>query len=340
MKTKIKSWLTVFFSVTASIFICEPVQAQDEYRAAGSQRAAVEGSGGGYTGPSTAGIAIIRQQQAEQQARYDAAIAQNNQGNDAYNKKDWATAITDYTVALQNNPYDQVIRNNLADAQKQLKAQQDNKIAANNMQQIVRNFAQDLNNSTAPSSGLDFDGGGGSAGSGGKSGGLDFMSADSSAKPELHDAVAGSQPKPALEFGDPMVVDARNVPTGLPKDVDKAIADAYANAPAGVAERVRKGFQAVTVHDWKLAKAYFLDAANHDPSNPELRRLAEITDKTINPSPDSSKVDQSKDTSARKQMEVNSYQDAIMDNAAQQLKDDPSDENLEHYIFIQAMLKN
>ena len=74
------------------------------------------------------------------------------------------------------------------------------------------------------------------------------------------------------------LVDARNVPSGLPKSVDDAVASAYANAPAGVSERVRKGFEAVMTHDWKLAKAWFGDALNHDPSNASLKHFLEFVD--------------------------------------------------------------
>lgn len=76
----------------------------------------------------------------------------------------------------------------------------------------------------------------------------------------------------------PMVVDARNVPSGLPKGLDNAIASAYASAPPGVSDRVRKGFQAVMVRDWAVAKAWFKDALNHDPNNAGLKRLVALTD--------------------------------------------------------------
>lgn len=83
----------------------------------------------------------------------------------------------------------------------------------------------------------------------------------------------------ALPSGDPMVVDA-NVPSGLPKPVDNAIAGAYQNAPPGVSDRVRKGFQAVMERDWKVAKAWFEDALNRDPGNAGLRRLVELAGST------------------------------------------------------------
>jgi hypothetical protein len=79
---------------------------------------------------------------------------------------------------------------------------------------------------------------------------------------------------------DPMVVDARHVPSGLPKSVDDAIVSGYSSAPPGVSDRVRKGFQAVATHDWKIARAWFQDTLNHDPNNAGLKRLVELADYT------------------------------------------------------------
>jgi hypothetical protein len=80
---------------------------------------------------------------------------------------------------------------------------------------------------------------------------------------------------PALDFGDPMVVDAGHVPTGLPKSVAAEIPD----TPAG--NRVRKGFQAIMAHDWNVAQAWFRDALNHDPGNAGIQRLIELADYTM-----------------------------------------------------------
>jgi hypothetical protein len=77
---------------------------------------------------------------------------------------------------------------------------------------------------------------------------------------------------------DTSVVDARNVPSGLPKAVDNAIAKAYASAPPGVAQRVSKGFQAAMVKDWKLAKVWFQDALRLDPNNANLKQLVATID--------------------------------------------------------------
>jgi hypothetical protein len=98
--------------------------------------------------------------------------------------------------------------------------------------------------------------------------------------------VGGSNLKGAVATspsGDPNVVDARNVPSGLPKALDNAIATAYSSAPPGVSDRVRKGFQAVMGRDWKVAKAWFQDALNRDPNNAGLKRLVALADSPQQP---------------------------------------------------------
>jgi hypothetical protein len=74
---------------------------------------------------------------------------------------------------------------------------------------------------------------------------------------------------------DPMVVDARNVPTGLPKSVEAEIP----HTPSG--DRVRKGFEAIQDHDWKVALAWFQDALNHDPGNAGIQRLIDLAQFTM-----------------------------------------------------------
>ncbi|MGH9568683.1 MAG: hypothetical protein ACRD4F_03540 [Candidatus Angelobacter sp.] len=76
-------------------------------------------------------------------------------------------------------------------------------------------------------------------------------------------------------LSDSMVVDARHVPSGLPKGVE----DEIPHTPAG--DRVRKGFQAIADHDWKVAMAWFRDAHNHEPGNPGIERLIELAEYTI-----------------------------------------------------------
>ena len=81
-----------------------------------------------------------------------------------------------------------------------------------------------------------------------------------------------------VPFGDPMIVDAQRVPSGLSKALDDAIADLYGNAPPGVSERMRRGFQAVQARDWTLAKAWFQDALNRDATNIGIARLVALCD--------------------------------------------------------------
>lgn len=247
------------------------------------------GSGGSYNGPnlwnmfksSGPSAADI----ADQQAR-----AANEQGVAAYNRGDWATAIALFKQSLQNYPNDPTYRQNLVNAETNManqqakeKAERDeqerlrrNKTAADNMQRSIQSFAQTLNASPI-SGGLDFDGRTTGTSPDANSGGLDFTS-----------TVAAPG---ASASGNPMVVDARNVPSGLPKGLDSAIANAYLSAPPGVSDRVRKGFQAVMERDWKVAKAWFQDALNRDPANAGLKRLVALTDSPQQPELQSALVD-------------------------------------------------
>lgn len=74
---------------------------------------------------------------------------------------------------------------------------------------------------------------------------------------------------------DPMVVDARNVLSGLPKSVEEAIP----RTPSG--NRIRKGFLAIADHDWNTALLWFKDAYNREPGDPELQRLVELAQFTL-----------------------------------------------------------
>ena len=83
---------------------------------------------------------------------------------------------------------------------------------------------------------------------------------------------------PVLNFmvNEPTLVEARNVPSGLPK----VVIDAIPLTPAG--DRLRKGFQAVQAHDWKVALAWFQDALNKEPGNPSFQRLVDLAQFTLN----------------------------------------------------------
>lgn len=93
-------------------------------------------------------------------------------------------------------------------------------------------------------------------------------------------AILAAKNRIVTSLNDTSVVDARNVPSGLPKSVDDAIVSGYSGAPPGVSDRVRKGFQAIAGRDWKVARAWFQDALNHDPDNVGLKRLVDLADYT------------------------------------------------------------
>jgi hypothetical protein len=54
----------------------------------------------------------------------------------------------------------------------------------------------------------------------------------------------------------------------------------FYNAPEGVPERVRKGFDAVEAGDWNTARAWFQDALNRDPNNSHLRGYLQAAPET------------------------------------------------------------
>ena len=100
------------------------------------------------------------------------------------------------------------------------------------------------------------------------------------ANPELRDSsppleLRSSAPPPNQPVTDPMVVDARHVPTGLPASLETEIP----NTPAG--DRVRKGFQAIQDHDWNVARAWFQDALLRDPGNTGIARLVDLASFTL-----------------------------------------------------------
>lgn len=226
-----------------------------------------------YSGPTPEQLQQQREEAARQQ-RLATAHSQNQQGLDAWKKGDWAAAAGFFEQALQNNPDDQNIKSNLAAAKQKMKEQQDNQTAANNMQKVVSNLSQTF--TAAPTAGgLDFDGFGGNQHTGGsdKKAGLDFNSfnAANTANTQQNTRQKGVNGN----YSDTMVVDARNVPSGLPKSVD----DAIPHSPAG--DRMRKGLQAIQDGDWKVALAWFQDARNKEPGNPGIERLVELAQFTL-----------------------------------------------------------
>jgi tetratricopeptide (TPR) repeat protein len=208
-----------------------------------------------------------RDKAAERRA---AALKENHEGVVATRAQDWPTALIHFEKALKLNPDDKIIRQNLADAREAValrkeiqKAEREaaetgrrNDAAVNNMRRSIERFGQTLD-AASSAGGLDFDGGTTDNAPAGSNGGLDFTANDA------------------------MVVNAQKVPSGLSKPLDDAITAAYSNAPAGVSDRVRKGFQAVANRDWKVAKAWFEDALNHDPGNAGIKRFLAALDRPM-----------------------------------------------------------
>lgn len=179
--------------------------------------------------------------------RIAASREYNDQGVAAYSRGDWAEAVRLQQLALDNDPGDAVIADNLSKARARLQEQNDSKATSARIHALMEGYSATVTpiNST---SGLEFDRGSGVP------------------QPAVNEGTKSQ----SLEFGDPTVVDARNIPSGLPKAIEAEIP----STPAG--DRVRKGFQAIAGHDWKLAIAWFGDALNHDPKNAGIARLLDL----------------------------------------------------------------
>ena len=202
-------------------------------------------------GPSPAEI--------ERAQRIAASRQYNDEGNAAYSRRDYSEAVRLYQLSSDIDPGDTVVANNLSNARARLQVQNDSKVASARIGAMVQTYV----NAQSPAD---------------STGNLDFDQGSLAPRPGVN---AGAKASQSLDFGDPMVVDARNVPSDLPKTVADAIESGYSSAPAGVSDRVRKGFQAVAAHDWKAARAWFEDALNRDPKNPGLKRLTELAEFTL-----------------------------------------------------------
>lgn len=224
------------------------------------------GNGGGL---SAAEIEALKRQRE--------AHREDQQGVAAANRGNYGSAISAFKKALGNSPNDPVIRRHLAEAEH---AQEVGARQARLSAESTERFEQAKSAALGKMKGVGFDGSGDGLGLKGLK--------DSVGSEELKGLDAGGVPaarapaKKQTSEGSlgPNVVDARNVPSGLPKAVEDAIASAYASAPPGVIGRVRKGFEAVMVHDWKGAAAWFKDALNHDPDNVGLKHLVALAGPT------------------------------------------------------------
>lgn len=217
-------------------------------------------------------------EEVARQQRHASTLALNNQGCDAYAKRNWAAAAADFQQALASEPNDQTFHNNLANAytcqaveardngdyetaitflQKAIAQNPDNAASLQSQVAAIRQRLQNREQDKAISANMQR--------------GLDTLVQNLTATP----------PSSILQPVEPPVVDARNVPSDLPRSVENAIDAAYRNAPAGVIDRVRKGFQAVMNQDWKVAKAFFQEALNRDLDNAGLKSLVTAADSSL-----------------------------------------------------------
>lgn len=173
-------WLAIYPASESLAIHCQDYWTP-EYKCAMGCGPCGESNTNQQSGPSAAQIAAqqaaaARQEReaAEQQQREADATEQNEKGLDAWKNKDWAAAADYFQKAVQDAPDNQTFQDNLDRAKQRLKEEQDKKIATNNIQHSIQDLTQKLR--AAPSSS-----------------GLDFMSAKTA--------------KPALEFGDPNIVE-------------------------------------------------------------------------------------------------------------------------------------
>lgn len=215
------------------------------------------GGGGGRirivpvpSGPSPAELAA----KAKAERELAEARALNDRAASAYAAGDFTVALALLEKASALAPNDATIADNLGKARAALAAARARDAAAvARVQQLVGDLARSLG-SDVPTTGLSFS----QAESAAVAGGLAFTP-----PPNSGTALAGAPPP----------VDARGVTSGLPRATDDAIAGAFADAAPGVADRMRKGFQAVMTRDWSVATAWFEDAKLRDPANPRIQAL-------------------------------------------------------------------
>ncbi len=226
------------------------------------------------TGPSAAEIEAQRIEE-EKQSRNKQAVEFNKQGCDEFNKKNYLGALNFFEQAELAYPDDPTFEKNAITARKAL-------IESDKRRQEEFNKSKQnaLNEMKGISKSGDFDA---------HSGLKDVSTSNSGLKDGLNDIgttnsglISGNLQNNSNELKtipevntDPMVVDTRNVPTGLPKNVENSIP----NTPAG--NRVRKGLQSIMDNDWKVALAWFQDALNHQPGDPGFKRLVDLAQYTL-----------------------------------------------------------
>lgn len=253
---------------TIAIAFSTSTKAQTDWRTSGSQRCAVidcskDTKSSSRPNQSTSSY----DPEAEKRQRAHNA---NESGVAAFNRGDYETALNLFKQAAQLAPDNARIKQNLENAQAEYDYQQRqkkeaeeaakrNKAAANAMQQSAQALANTLTVSADD--------------------GLDFEKSINLVKPpdlEFTKDPTSAAPCGGLTFGDTKTVDARCVPSGLGKFIDDSIAKEFAKSPAGVGERVSKGFQSLLVKDRSVALAWFKQALSLDPNNEGLKRVIDL----------------------------------------------------------------
>lgn len=210
-------------------------------------------------GPRGAPAPYVPPAPTPEQIAAQKAHALDEKGLDAFNAGDYADAEKLFMEAAEAAPDDGTRAQYIASARDRLKLKQESDARRDAIVQRLDHLSSDLSASKTTPTASGFSGAPAATE-------LGFMDPNATSKDSNLDAAT---------------VDARKVPTGLPKDVDEAITSGYSGAPVGVSDRVRKGFQAVAAHDWKAARAWFQDALNHDPNNVGLKRLTELAEFTL-----------------------------------------------------------
>jgi hypothetical protein len=189
-------------------------------------------------------------------ARQAEALAANRRGVAFYDKQDWANAILCFEAALANSSGDKTMRDNLQNAR--------NAQGRANSRAVMDQIARDIRNREAQEElarnqlRIREE--------------IRRVQEEDRKRQEAQDAkdAAARMQKSLRAFAK-----AQDPPPAAPaKTLDQIIDEAYPHSPPGVNQRIKKGFEAVMLHDWKLAEAWFSDALSRDPGNQAIGRMA------------------------------------------------------------------
>jgi tetratricopeptide (TPR) repeat protein len=282
-KTKMTKCLVVTIvglSVAAGIFICIPVKAQsaqdliNQMRALQNQNQQPSNDQGNRnTGPSAWQQAVEANNQ-----RIDAANEQSRQGWEAFQRGDYTAALIYFQNAVETDPHNfkpfrvAVTRARAAIENKngiEARNRGDYANELNYFQNALAIYRCDVYKKNIEIARQDI----------------------AAAQKKLHDQQAAdtqvqkarnfgetltvTPPSNMLGFGDPMVVDATKVPSGLPAEVEKSIPQTYAG------NSIRKGLEGINAHDWNVALGWFRDALSKQPGDPGFKRMVDLAEYTL-----------------------------------------------------------